>query len=92
MKKIYTKPRRDKKAERIAFLNKYAMGDWIRTRKEANEEVSNEHSMWCTCGNLCTGLHESYCKKFQEKVNTRTVNKLKHLWEEKEVAYPKILK
>jgi hypothetical protein len=92
MKKIYTKPRRDKKAERIAFLKKYAMEDWIKTREEADEEVSREHSMKCVCGKLCTGLHESYCRKFKEKVDTRTVKKLKHLWEEKKVAYPKVLK
>ncbi len=91
MKKIYTKPKRDKKAEKIAFLQKYAIDEWVKTRKEADEEVSREHEMWCVCRKLCTGLHESSCRQFQNKVNTRTVQKLKHLWEEKQVAFPKIL-
>lgn len=91
MKKIYTKPRRDKKSERIAFLQKYAMGDWLKARQEADEEVSREHEMWCVCRKLCTGLHESSCRQFQNKVNTRTIQKLKHLWEEKLITFPKIL-
>lgn len=92
MKQIYTRPKRDLKAERIFFLKKYAMDDWIRTRQEADQEVSDEHSMKCVCGSLCTGLHETYCQKFKAKVDTRTIQKLKHLWEEKKIAFPKILK
>ncbi len=92
MKKIYTKPRRDKKTERIAFLQKYAMEDWIKARKEADDEISDEHSMWCVCGKLCTGLHESSCKKFRDKVDGRAVMKLKHLWKENKVTFPKVLK
>ncbi len=91
MKKIYTKPRRDKKSERLAFLQKYAMGDWIKARQEADEEVSREHEMFCVCGRLCTGLHESGCRRFKAKVDTRSINKLKYLWEEKPITFPKIL-
>ncbi len=92
MKKIYTKPKRDKKAEKIAFLQKYAIDEWVKTRKEADEEVSKEHEMWCVCRKLCTGLHKISCRQFQNKVNTRTVQKLKHLWEENKAIFPKILK
>ena len=91
MKKIYTKPRRDKKAEKLAFLQKYAMKDWLKARQEADEEVSREHEMLCVCGRLCTGLHESSCQKFKAKVDTRAIDKLKHLWEEKSVKFPKVL-
>jgi len=91
MKKIYTQPRRDKKAERIAFLQKYAFSEWLKARQEANDEVSREHEMFCVCGRLCTGLHESSCKKFRDKVDGRAVEKLKYLWEEKKVTFPKIM-
>lgn len=48
---------------------------WITVREQANEEVSKEHSMFCVCGKLCTGLHESYCRKFKEKVWRRAIKK-----------------
>ena len=67
------------KAERIVFLQKYAPEEWKRVRQEVDQEVSDEHSMKCVCGQLCTGLHESYCQKFRNAVDTRTVKKLKHL-------------
>lgn len=92
MKHIYKRRFRDKKAERIIFLQKYAMNDWLKARQEADQEVSDEHSMFCVCKALCTGLHESYCQRFRNKVDLRTVQKLKHLWEEKKVVFPKILK
>ena len=92
MKQIYKTRVRDKKAEKLAFLQKYAMSDWLKARQEADEEVSKEHSMWCVCRRLCTGLHESSCKQFQNKVNTRAINKLKDLWKEKPIIFPKYLK
>ena len=86
MKTIY-KPRvRDKKAEKLAFLFKYAMKDWLKARQEADEEVSREHEMFCVCGKLCTGLHESSCKRFRDKVDTRAINRLKHIWENNKPA------
>ena len=92
MRQIYNRPVRNLKAERIAFLQKYAMDDWLKAKQEADQEVSDEHSMFCVCKALCTGLHESYCQKFRAKVDLRAVQKLKHLWEEKKVVFPKILK
>lgn len=52
---------------------------WLKTYDECSEEVSNEHSMFCVCGKLATGLHESSCAKFRKEVEKRTVNKLEHL-------------
>ena len=91
MKKIYTKPRRDLKAERIAFLQKYSPEEWKKARQEADQEISDEHSIKCVCGKLCTGLHESYCQRFKGAVDTRAVKKLKYLWEEKKIKFPKVL-
>lgn len=52
---------------------------WLKTYDECSEEVSNEHSMFCVCGRLATGLHESSCAKFRKEVEKRTVKKLEHL-------------
>lgn len=92
MRQIYKTRVRDKKTERINFLQKYAFNDWLKARQEADQEVSDEHNMFCVCGKLCTGLHERYCQRFKNKVDSRAVEKLKHLWEEKKIVFPKILK
>ena len=91
MKEIYNKPVRNRKAERIEFLQKYAMSDWLKARQEADNEISKECEMWCVCGKLCTGLHETYCQRFKSKVDGRAVEKLKHLWKDKQVKFPKVL-
>lgn len=91
MKRIYTQPRRDLKAERVLFLEKYAIEDWKRAKEESNNEISNEHPMKCVCGQLCTGLHETYCQKFKNAVTTRAIKKLKHLWKEEKATFPVIL-
>ena len=92
MKQIYKPIARDKKAEKLAFLQKYALKDWIKARREADEEVSKEHEMFCVCGKLCTGLHEGSCQRFRNKVDSRAINKLKHLWKENKVVFPEALK
>lgn len=39
--------------------------------EQAWDEVSREHEFICVCGKLCTGLHESTCRKFKDKVLKR---------------------
>ena len=65
--------------EKLTFIQDNHFGEWLKTRKEVDEEVSNEHKMWCVCKKLCTGLHEMNCKKFQNKVTNKTLKRLKHL-------------
>ena len=65
--------------EKLVYLQDNHFSEWIKTRQIVDEEVSQEHPMWCVCGRLCTGLHESNCRRFQNKVNSRTVKKLTHL-------------
>lgn len=40
-------------------------------RQKAWEQISEEHSVVCVCGRLCTGLHERNCSKFQKAVDVR---------------------
>ncbi len=65
--------------EKINYLQENHFGEWLKTRQVIDEEVSKEHSMFCVCGRLCTGLHESNCSRFQKKVNSKTAQTLKHL-------------
>lgn len=68
-----------KLSEKITTLQENHFGHWIRTRQEVDEEVSNTQTMFCVCGKLATGLHERTCRKYNNIVNTKTVEKLKHL-------------
>ena len=65
--------------QKIAKLKSEFFPVWLKTYDECSEEVSNEHSMFCVCGRLATGLHESSCAKFRKEVEKRTVKKLEHL-------------
>lgn len=74
-----------KLAEKIQYLQEHHFSEWLTTRKEADQYVSDQHSMFCVCGKLCTGLHESYCNRFKNKVNSETVKRLKPLLEKANV-------
>lgn len=65
--------------QKIAKLKSEFFPVWLKTYDECSEEVSNEHSMFCVCGRLATGLHERSCAKFRKEVEKRTVKKLEHL-------------
>lgn len=65
--------------QKIAKLKSEFFPVWLKTYDECSEELSNEHSMFCVCGKLSTGLHESSCAKFRKEVEKRTVKKLEHL-------------
>lgn len=68
-----------KKYEKLNFLQNNHMGEWLKVRRESEDALSVSCSMWCVCGKLCTGLHESHCRKFQDKVISMTLNRLNHL-------------
>ena len=50
-----------------------------KTRQEVENELSDRQGMWCICGKLATGLHESHCKRFQNKVLKETIVKLEYI-------------
>ena len=65
--------------ETIEFLKTNHFSTFIKTRQEVEIRLSNSQSMFCICGKLATGFHESKCRKFQKKVDQETVKQLKHL-------------
>ena len=65
--------------EAIEFLKQNHLSIFVKTRQEVEIRVSNNQNMFCICGRLATGLHESNCKKFQKKVDQETAKQLKHL-------------
>lgn len=66
--------------EKLKILQDEHMGDWLKTRQAVENELSEKNSMFCVCGRLATGLHESNCRRFKDKVTKETVSRLKHLW------------
>ncbi len=68
-----------KKQQKIDYLQENHFSQWIKTRNEADWDVSDSQSMFCCCGDLATGLHERHCKRFAAKVDAETIKRLKHL-------------
>ena len=68
-----------KQREKLTYLQDNHFGDWLKTRQEVENEISDKQSMFCVCGRLATGLHENNCRKFQNKVNSETIKKMSHL-------------
>ena len=64
------------KAEKLYREHK---SEWITTRQQVEDELSDAQGMWCCCGRLATGLHERNCTRFQNKVTSATIQRLKHL-------------
>jgi hypothetical protein len=65
--------------QKIQNLQENHFSEWLKTRREVADELSEGQSIYCICGRLATGLHESNCWKFRNKVDSETVKKLKHL-------------
>ena len=65
--------------EKLTYIQDNHFGDWLKTRKVVEAEISNKQSMFCLCGKLATGLHEMSCRKFLNKITSETLNRLEHL-------------
>lgn len=57
----------------------HAPGPYARARIEAEQELDELTPVFCFCGGLATGLHTSHCKKFQERLKTKIIDKLKNI-------------
>lgn len=68
-----------KLTEKLNYLQNNHIGDWLKTKRKVEDELSSRQSMFCICGRLATGLHEMNCKRFRSKIITETVNRLKPL-------------
>ena len=68
-----------KKYEKLEYLKNADFGLFIKTRQMVFDELSDQQIMFCCCGKLATGLHESNCTKFNNKVDTETIKRLSYL-------------
>ena len=67
------------KNDKLSLHLQHAPGPYARARAEAERELDDLTPIFCFCGALASGLHTSRCKKFQERLKTRIVNKLSDL-------------
>ncbi len=68
-----------KLSDKLQYLQTHHIGEWIGTRQEVEEELSDGQSMFCICRRLATGFHESGCRQFQTAVSKETAKRLEHL-------------
>ena len=68
-----------KKQEKLAYLRDTNFGLFVKTRQIVFDELSDQQTMFCCCGKLATGLHESNCTKFNNKVDAETIKRLNYL-------------
>lgn len=66
-------------ADKLEYLRTNHIISFVKTRQEVFDELSEQQTMFCCCGKLATGLHESNCSKFNRKVNNETIKRLSDL-------------
>ena len=65
--------------EKLNILQDKHFSEWLKTRREVADEESAKQSMFCMCGRLATGLHESHCTKLNKRITSITVKRLEYL-------------
>ena len=68
-----------KLTDKLKLLQDNHFGEWLKTRQVVENELSDRQSMFCVCGRLATGLHESHCRRFSKAVMNETVKRLEPL-------------
>lgn len=68
-----------KKSEKLEKIKEADLALFVKTRQQVFNEMSDQQTMFCCCGKLATGLHESHCKKFNDQVLSETIKRLEHL-------------
>ena len=68
-----------KKSQKLEKIKEVDLELFVKTRQQVFNELSDSQTMFCCCGKLATGLHESHCKKFNDKVISETINRLEYL-------------
>lgn len=68
-----------KKSEKIEVIKSKNLGLFVKTRQQVFNELSDQQTMFCCCGKLATGLHESHCRRFNDKVDSETIKRLDFL-------------
>lgn len=67
------------KNEKISWLQQYVPESYAKAHAEAEKELDALTPMFCFCGALASGFHTNHCRKFQEKLKTKIISKLKDL-------------
>lgn len=70
----------EKQIEIQDWLMSKHFGKWLDTRRRIELELSDKQEILCCCGKIASGLHESSCRKFQEKVTKATIAELEPLY------------
>ena len=76
---------KEKEGDNMKFIDKKKFlinnfrDDYVNTRREVFNALSNEQAVFCVCGKIASGLHEDRCSKFNALVDKETVKKLEHL-------------
>lgn len=65
--------------KKLEYLKTHHSVEFISKRTIVFNELSEKQSIFCCCGKIASGLHESGCRKFNAKVDKETVNRLNHL-------------
>jgi len=65
--------------EKLKILQDNHFEEWFKTRQQVENELSDKQGMFCLCGRLATGLHESHCSKFRNKITSETLKRLDYL-------------
>lgn len=68
-----------KKLEKIDYLQENHLREWIKTHAKVEQELSDAHDLFCECGHLATGAHESGCRKLRNEIMSETIKRLAHL-------------
>lgn len=68
-----------KLTDKLKFIQDNYFSEWIKTRSIVSNEESEKNTMFCVCGKLATGLHESHCRKLSKRVTDITLKRLAHL-------------
>ena len=77
-----------KKYEKLEYLKTNYYGVFLTTHYQAFNDLSDQQTMFCCCGRLATGLHERHCRKFNDKVNSEVIRRLKHLLQKRVTIKP----
>ena len=70
--------------EKLKYIQDNHLDEWLKTKQTIENEISDSQSVYCLCGRLATGLHESHCKKFRNKIINESVKRLKYLFNSKQ--------
>lgn len=71
------------KRDKIEWIKTHYWSEWVSIRQKVADKLSESQDIFCCCGALATGLHETQCRRFNDKVDSIACKELKHLLPER---------